>query len=136
MLHDALSPLQSPLLFLVGDRRRDVIHRRLTAAHIALEERVVYESSTDSSFQDKLEGALVEKDSIDWIVFFSPTGADLAIHHILRLENPPKVATIGPTTSDFLINSYDIMPQAVAASPEPSSLLHAIREYEGVFNDA
>ena len=64
---------EAPLLFLCGDRRRDVLPDWLRAAGIAVEERVVYRTHPDASALRRHTCR-----PPDWIVFFSPSGVEAA----------------------------------------------------------
>jgi uroporphyrinogen-III synthase len=122
---------QLPLLFLVGDKRRDIIPKRLAAENIALEELVVYETAVASTFDEELDGVLADTTDgdIEWIVFFSPAGAEVALEKMKRLGRRIKVATIGPTTEEYLRKEWDLIPDMVAAKPEPVSMVQGILEH-------
>jgi len=70
---------------------------------------------------------------VRWIVFFSPSGAEIALRGVIaqRKESEwPKIATIGPTTQQFLIEKFNLEPDVVSPKPDPTSLVEAIKEYE------
>src|SRR5438045_6840793 len=48
-------PPRQPLLFLVGDKRRDIIPKRLAAENISLEELTVYETTVAPTFDEELD---------------------------------------------------------------------------------
>lgn len=123
-------PPQLPLLFLVGDKRRDIIHKRLAAEKIGLEELTVYETTVASTFNEELDHVMNDdKDGdIEWIIFFSPSGAEIALKKLKGLENKIKVATIGPTTEEYLRKEWDLVPDMVSAKPEPISMVQGILE--------
>jgi uroporphyrinogen-III synthase len=129
-VHAELPP-QLPLLFLVGDKRRDIIPRRLAAENIPLEELTVYESTIASTFSKELDN--VWKDTtngdIEWIVFFSPSGAEVALKKMKQLARKIKVATIGPTTEEYLRKEWNLIPDMVSAKPEPMSMVQGILEH-------
>jgi uroporphyrinogen-III synthase len=50
-----------PLLFLVGDKRRDIIPQRLAENQIPLTELTVYETTLATSFETDLDKVLVDK---------------------------------------------------------------------------
>jgi uroporphyrinogen-III synthase len=122
---------QLPLLFLVGDRRRDIIPKRLAAENIALEELVVYETTIASTFDEELDRVMADATDgdIEWIVFFSPAGAEVALEKMKRLNRRIKVATIGPTTEEYLRKEWELIPDMVAAKPEPISMVQGILEH-------
>src|SRR5579859_5742958 len=77
-----------PLLFLVGDKRRDIIPRRLAEESIALEELTVYETTVAETFDEELDSVMKDTTTdgeIEWIVFFSPSGAEVALDKMKRL---------------------------------------------------
>lgn len=115
-----------PLFFVVGDKRRDIITKRMQTSSIALEELIVYETVTASSFPDDFAAATRDV-KIDWIVFFSPAGADVALEYLKMHANTTKIATIGPTTEEYLIKQWSVTPTIVAGKPEPESLCKALR---------
>ena len=74
-----------------------------------------------------------------WIVFFSPSGGDYALPELrargwvpqpdegARIGKPmPKIACIGPTTSEWVCERLGCVPDAVAQRPTPASLREAI----------
>lgn len=110
----------APLLFLCGDRRRDVLPDRLRAAGIAVEEHVVYRTLLDASALREAGGR-----PPDWVVFFSPSGVDAAREAVAVSWNRVRKAAIGPTTADAL-RAAAFSPAAVAAAPTPEALAAAI----------
>jgi len=123
-----------PLLFLVGDKRRDIIPKRLDAENIPLEELVVYETTVASTFDEELSRVMKDATDgdIEWIVFFSPSGAEVALEKMKRMSKRIKVATIGPTTEEYLRKEWDVVPDMVAAKPEPVSMVQGILEHMGL----
>ncbi|GIJ92233.1 hypothetical protein Asppvi_011210 [Aspergillus pseudoviridinutans] len=87
-------PAKPPLLFLVGEQRRDIIPRTLMAEslspakRILVDELVVYETGVMESFEGDFRAAvragqeyLADRDGdvderVIWVVVFSPTGCD------------------------------------------------------------
>lgn len=95
-----------PLLFLVGEQRRDIIPKTLMSEgleegeRIGVEEVVVYETCVMESFEgdftrvidtyksgDNVDGSEGEKEM--WVVIFSPTGCD-AMLRVLGLDSSSK----------------------------------------------
>lgn len=109
-----------PLLFLCGDRRRDVLPDRLRTAGVAFDELVVYRTLGDAS---ALEARLAEPP--DWLAFFSPSGVETALELDGISWNSVSAAAIGNTTADAL-RAAGIAPVAVAASPTPEALVAAV----------
>jgi uroporphyrinogen-III synthase len=122
---------QLPLLFLVGDKRRDIIPKRLEAENIPLEELVVYETTVVSTFDEELDRVFndMTDGDIEWIIFFSPSGAEVALEKLKNMTHRIKIATIGPTTEDYLKKEWDLTPDMVATKPEPISMVKGILEH-------
>ena len=120
-----------PLLFLAGDKRRDIIPKRLAADNIPLEELIVYETTVASTFDEELDRVLEDETDgdIEWIVFFSPSGAEVALEKLKRLNRKIKIATIGPTTEEYLRKEWNLIPDMVSAKPEPISMVRGILEH-------
>lgn len=129
--HESSVLPQLPLLFLVGDKRRDIIPKRLAAEEIALEELTVYETTIAPTFDSELDRVLEDRTDgeVEWIVFFSPSGAEIALEKLKRLPRQIKVATIGPTTEKYLKKEWDLSPDMVSAKPEPGSMVQGILEH-------
>ncbi|KAF4978410.1 hypothetical protein FZEAL_5201 [Fusarium zealandicum] len=138
-----------PLLFLVGETRRDIIPKTLQdealPAHerIRVNETVVYGTGVMESFPVDLKRVLGEtsEDPIRWVVVFSPTGCDSLlrvmgvldaetnkVHEGFVRDGKTFVATIGPTTRDHL-RSFGFEPDVCAESPTPEGVLEGIQEF-------
>jgi len=128
---EATLPPRLPLLFLVGDKRRDVIPKRLAGEGIPLEELVVYETTVAPTFETDLDRVLAEsKDGdIEWVIFFSPMGAEIALRQLDKLPRKVRVGTIGPTTAEYLRKEWGITPDMVSKKPEPISMVQGILEH-------
>jgi len=127
------------LLFLVGEVRRDIIPKTLTAntPRIPITELVVYETTT-RDFENELRGAIDTLDTLEnknrWMVVFSPTGTDKAVSVMKeRMQKEDqviwRVLTIGPTTRNFMVNKLGVEPDAVAESPSPEGLMKVIEDH-------
>ena len=127
-------PPRPPLLFLVGDKRRDIIPKRLAVENILLEELVVYETAIAPTFDQELDRVLEDEThgDIEWIVFFSPSGAEVALEKLKRLNKKIKIATIGPTTEEYLRKEWNLIPDMVSAKPEPISMVHGILNHSSL----
>jgi uroporphyrinogen-III synthase len=114
----------------VGDKRRDIIPKRFAEEKIPLKELTVYETTVASTFDDELDQIMNDTTDgeIQWIVFFSPSGAEVALDKMKRLRRKIKVATIGPTTEEYLVKEWDVVPDMVAKKPEPVSMVQGILE--------
>jgi len=128
---DIVAP-ELPLLFLVGDKRRDIIPKRLAERKIPLEELTVYETTVASTFEEELDRVMADTTDgeVEWIVFFSPSGAEIALEKLKRMPRRIKIATIGPTTDEYLRKEWNITPDMVSAKPEPISMVQGILEYK------
>jgi uroporphyrinogen-III synthase len=114
--------VEQPLLFLSGNRRRDILPEGLRNAGIAFEEQVVYETLTRN------ELSLPPPSDGTWLVFFSPSGLEAARTADAALDEY-RCAAIGPTTAAALEEQGRSV-QAVAESPSPEGLLTAIQDAE------
>ncbi|KAI9932726.1 hypothetical protein ASPWEDRAFT_22493 [Aspergillus wentii DTO 134E9] len=153
-IHNSSSPqtAKPPLLFLVGEQRRDIIPKMLTAEtlppaeRIGVDERIVYETGVMGSFEGDFEAAVaaggdylgVDEGRVMWVVVFSPTGCD-AMLRVLGLLGGGKVlggegrrvfvATIGPTTRDHLRGKYGFEPDVCAEKPSQEGVGRGIEEF-------
>ncbi|KAI1751091.1 uroporphyrinogen-III synthase [Xylaria castorea] len=139
-----------PLLFLVGEQRRDIIPKTLmddtlpADTRIEVTETVVYGTGVMESFPKDFGGVLssTRDRSLRWVVVFSPTGCDSMLRGLGLLldEKTSKVAkasrqrttliaTIGPTTRDHLIKTFDFEPDACAARPSPEGIWEVITNF-------
>ncbi|KAJ5935022.1 Tetrapyrrole biosynthesis uroporphyrinogen III synthase [Penicillium verhagenii] len=136
------------LLFLVGEQRRDIIPKTLMApslaeARIPVDEIVVYETGEMESFERDFEAAVqrcVRDPSASqepWVVVFSPSGCE-AMLRVLGLGPFAKtggggrrvfVATIGPTTRDYLRGTFGFEADVCAEKPSPQGVLEGIRKF-------
>ena len=137
-----------PLLFLVGESRRDIIPKTLTDEglpddrRIPVTEIVVYDTGVMESFAEDFAVRLEQsKDALTrWVVVFSPTGCDSMLRVISVLDEDGKVkstmdgerrtfvAAIGPTTRDYL-KKFGFEPDVCAAKPSPEGLLSGIIDF-------
>ena len=131
------------MLFLVGDKRRDIIPKVLKAAGWQLDETVIYGTGEMKSFKDDFTKRL--EDTADsprrWVVVFSPSGCDSMLSALGLLDETtgkakPKhsdrstyIAAIGPTTRDHLINKFGYEPEVCAKQPSPEGVWNAIAEF-------
>ena len=141
------------LLFMVGEQRRDIIPKSLMSDSLPSQERIdveeltVYETGVMASFaHDFAQLALpyLQKGEPQWVVVFSPTGckAMLEVLGILdessgrvsqgeqgKLRNT-YVATIGPTTRDFLRTEFGFEPDVCAETPSAEGLGEGMLAFE------
>lgn len=141
--------VKPPLLFLVGEQRRDIIPKTLMDNQLAKEKRiqvdevVVYGTGVMESFPRDLELCLEasRKSTMSWIVVFSPTGCDAMLKGLGVLDEvtgkaKPKdpartrfVATIGPTTRNYLQRRFGFEPDVCAEKPSPEGILDGIIQF-------
>ncbi|CZR57622.1 probable uroporphyrinogen-III synthase [Phialocephala subalpina] len=140
-----------PLLFLVGEQRRDIIPKTLTDPKLGMkkliqvDELVVYGTGEMASFESDFTQILhqTENVKIRWVVVFSPTGCEAMLRSLGLLDsgtgkakkreqqtgNKTYIATIGPTTRDFLRSNFDFEPDVCAAKPSPEGVEEGIRNF-------
>lgn len=140
-----------PILFMVGDKRRDIIPRTLQSEQLhsdrsaRVDELVIYETgemrSFKSNFTDIWQANAVSGRKRQWIVVFSPTGCQAMLESLGLLDvetgKAKKIAsgrdvlilTIGPTTRDYLMNEFDFVPDVVAERPSPEGIAEGIRAF-------
>lgn len=147
-LSTATSEIQKPgLLFLVGEQRRDIIPKTLMSDSLPVQDRipvheiVVYETGEMESFEKDFEIAVgyaeKEKQTGSWVVVFSPSGCE-AMLRVLKLgpfstgedgDRGVFVATIGPTTRDYLRNTFGFEADVCAEKPSPEGVDEGIRRF-------
>ncbi|OAK94786.1 tetrapyrrole biosynthesis, uroporphyrinogen III synthase [Phaeosphaeriaceae sp. SRC1lsM3a] len=139
-------------LFLVGDKRRDIIPKTMQAEPLGPERRckvdevVIYDTGEMQSF--KKDFSTVWRQNADagcerqWVVVFSPTGCRAMLESLglLDLETGRakaptggraiQIATIGPTTRDYLRDEFGFTPDVCAEKPSPEGIAEGIQGYE------
>lgn len=142
-----------PVLFLVGETRRDIIPKTLMdpdlpeGSQIRVDEVEVYGTGVMRPFEENFKNVLKtsKMERIRWVVIFSPTGCEAALRALgildpaTRKARKPEdydrscghtyVATIGPTTRDYLIKEFGYTPDAVCKKPSPEGISEAITTY-------
>ncbi|KAF8866311.1 tetrapyrrole biosynthesis, uroporphyrinogen III synthase [Acephala macrosclerotiorum] len=138
-----------PLLFLVGEQRRDIIPKTLMDPNlpeerrIQVDELVVYGTGEMASFELDFTEILHQTANakMRWVVVFSPTGCEAMLRSLALLDpetgkarkteqqggNRTYIATIGPTTRDYLRNKFGFEPDVCAAKPSPEGVEEGIR---------
>lgn len=131
-----------PVLFLVGEQRRDVIPKTLQSSSlepsekISVHELVVYETSEMKDFRSNFLTTWSKCRPLpqSWVVVFSPTGCKAMLESLDMLDETsgkvkenievhrPLIATIGPTTRDFLVREFGCQPEVCARKPNPEGL--------------
>lgn len=143
-------PEEKPaLLFMVGEQRRDIIPKTLMDdklpddRRIEVQEVVVYGTGVMESFAVDFQRRLEEtkESKMVWIVVFSPTGCGAMLRGLGMIDeatgkakpNDPSrtrfVATIGPTTRDYLQKTFGLDPDVCAEKPSPEGVLEAIQQF-------
>ncbi|MCJ1400205.1 hypothetical protein MMC11_003409 [Xylographa trunciseda] len=158
---------RAPLLFLVGEARRDVIPASLAAGSVAagrrvrVDELVVYETGVVEGFGAALErglgswaggdGARARRRGPVWVAVFSPAGCAEMVKVLrgrrggerrdgpegLKAEEEEEeekrrdvfVASIGPTTRDYLLDEFDFRVDVCAERPSPEGLAEGIAQF-------
>lgn len=117
------------ILFLTGEIRKDIIPRKLLSAGFDLKELVAYRTDVMKDVVDRYlslyKEIIKEEEEEKWIVFFSPQGTEYITEHLSKNESDFKIASIGPTTEEYLLQK-GINPHLVAKKPNAKSLLEGI----------
>lgn len=116
----------SPLVFFTGVIRKDIIPVKLRANDVAVKEIVIYKTEPREGIIDNFLQCCV--DPVDWVVFFSPQGTEDIVEHITRTAPNVNIASIGPTTEEYLLQK-GIKPHVIAEKPTASSLHDGIMEF-------
>lgn len=141
-----------PLLFLVGEKRRDIIPRTLQSQtlpeqhRLKVDELEVYETGERETFKSNFSELWLANNvnglETQWVIVFSPTGCQ-AMLEVIGLSKDvtslssttTRVATIGPTTRDFLKREFNFEPDVCAEKPSPEGVGNAILSVIGVPGD-
>lgn len=151
--YNALHPDVSnpPILFMVGDKRRDIIPKTLQSGQLPLDksagvdELVIYETGEMHAFKTDFTNMWQQNAGsgsvVQWVIVFSPTGCHAMLESLdlldldtgkAKTDNRPRevlIVTIGPTTRDYLIDEFKFTPDVVAERPSPEGILEGIRAY-------
>ena len=137
------------LLFVVGEQRRDIIPKMLmddnlpSERKIKVDEIVVYGTGVMESFENDFARELrdVEGSASKWAVVFSPTGCESMLRALSMLDETTRkakskandrktfVATIGPTTRDYLKRTFDFEADVCASKPSPGGVWDEITNF-------
>jgi uroporphyrinogen-III synthase len=145
---DASKP---PILFMVGDKRRDIIPKTLQSQELEssmrtrVDEMVIYETGEMQSFKGDFSALwryhAKQGSGRQWVVVFSPTGCQAMLESLHLLDaNTGKVktaadqrdmliATIGPTTRDYLVQEFGFTPDVCAEKPSPEGIAKGIKAF-------
>jgi uroporphyrinogen-III synthase len=153
-----------PVLFLVGDQRRDIIPKTLMDPNLSSERRigvreiVVYGTGVMEPFEQEFMNLLTETEEkeIRWVVVFSPTGCEAMLRALGMLDmetgrvktgergggcgvrkgkRRTYIATIGPTTRDYLRKTFGFEPDVCAEKPSPEGISIGIQKFMDSLKD-
>ncbi|MCJ1287238.1 hypothetical protein MMC26_006586 [Xylographa opegraphella] len=138
-----LDAARAPLLFLVGEQRRDVIPATLGARglepgrRVRVEELEVYATRVVEGFGASFEGWLGgEGRGPVWVAVFSPAGCAEMVKVLRGTERvrgaggrEVYVASIGPTTRDYLLEEFGFRVDVCAERPSPEGLAEGIARF-------
>ncbi|CEO59856.1 hypothetical protein PMG11_04509 [Penicillium brasilianum] len=155
-LPSSVASVKPSLLFLVGEQRRDIIPKTLMdpsrpeEQRVPVDEIVVYETGEMDSFEVDFRDAVSKeiarhKNSGDggsiWVVVFSPTGCE-GMLRVLGMgpfagqdgdgegrRGDVFVATIGPTTRDYLRERFGFEADVCAERPSAEGIEEGIRRF-------
>ena len=148
-VHQQRQTSKPAVLFLVGEQRRETIPKKLQCDSLSEEQKIVvdemtiYETRVMESFRTDFQRAIEPDDKLQsnqWIVVFSPTGCKVMLEclnlldpvsgkaRVIAKEQSRKtfVATIGPTTRDYLKREFGFEADACALKPSPAGVQDAI----------
>lgn len=146
-----------PLLFPVGEQRRDIIPKTLASEDLPAEERtpvlelVVYETGEMATFEEDFTVLLAQAKAAgvkeQWVVVFSPQGCEAMLMSLGWLEVGTgkfsqarreaasasssvrtRIAAIGPTTKQYLTEQFGFQPDVCAEKPSPEGVGQGILE--------
>jgi uroporphyrinogen-III synthase len=133
------------LLFLVGEQRRDIIPKTLMdpsrpeSQRITVDEIVVYETGEMDSFENDFRDVVSRNKPTNevplWVVVFSPTGCEGMLRVLgmgpfgERRRDDVFVATIGPTTRDFLKETFGFEADVCAERPSAEGIAEGIGRF-------
>jgi uroporphyrinogen-III synthase len=138
------------ILFLVGDKRRDIIPNTMQAEALdadrrcKVDELVIYETGEMHSFKENFSSIWRSNSDagceLQWVVVFSPTGCQAMLESLDLLDmktgrakpsgrNSIRIVTIGPTTRDYLQDEFGFSPDVCATKPSPEGIAEGVRAF-------
>lgn len=142
---------KKPLLFLTGAKHRDIIPVKLTSApsdhRIDVEELIVYASTESQSFASAISTALETTIAapMQWVVIFSPMAGETLLRalgwlneesrrihgpeHPCWIDRKTFIASIGPTTRDYMSKTFGFEVDVCAGKPSPEGVRRGIEEF-------
>ncbi|KAL9603987.1 MAG: hypothetical protein Q9179_002015 [Wetmoreana sp. 5 TL-2023] len=136
---------KKPFLFLTGAKHRDIIPVTLRAQGMDVEELVVYETTESPSFPSNITSVLRSTAAapIRWITIFSPTGGESMLRTLGWLDDKSTrsrekddpcwaerktfIASIGPTTRDYMRTAFGFDVDVCAEKPSPDGVREGIK---------
>ncbi|AET40624.1 uroporphyrinogen-III synthase HEM4 Ecym_6242 [Eremothecium cymbalariae DBVPG len=110
----------NPLLFLVGEIRKDTITKKLTSAGLNVQEVVTYKTQPLEDNYERFKQVITDS---SWVVIFSSQGTKEIVQYVK--DRRIKIASIGPSTAKYLLDS-GLEPEVVSKNPDPVSLYESI----------
>ncbi|EIN05811.1 tetrapyrrole biosynthesis uroporphyrinogen III synthase [Punctularia strigosozonata HHB-11173 SS5] len=140
-------PRNRRLLYLTGDKNRDVLPKILAEGGLQLDSLQVYGTRGSSTFPADLDSVLASSDPDSrpwWIVFFAPSSAGYTFPFLQQhfafddaptptLGQAPRralAAAIGPTTTAFLKDHLRLSVAVESPKPTAEDLAAAIAAYD------
>jgi len=144
-------PSKPSILFLVGDKRRDIIPKTVQSDDLSpgrrskVDEVVIYETGEMQSFKANFSSIWKKNKERQvqhqWVVVFSPTGCKAMLESLAWLDEDTGrikakaqrgntlIATIGPTTRDYLVKEFGFSPDVCADKPSPEGIADGINAF-------
>ena len=135
------------MVFLTGEKHRDVIPEKLKAAGIERREIVVYKTGLRPALVQNLIKALNDVRGLGakyhWVVLFSASAANEVLRCVGSLDESTgevkpgwfddakrrtRVAAIGPTTAEAMRCEHGLVVDAIAEKPSPEGVRDAVEK--------
>lgn len=138
---------EKKVLWLTGEKRREGLRTGLMAKGVTVEICVVYGTTLSPQFSTHFRQALretepePEKEGVRWIVIFSAQGGREMLEGLGLLEEGSErvleqregkttyVASIGPTTRDYLEGEFGLRVDVCAERPSPEGVREEIERF-------
>lgn len=137
---------------MVGEQRRDIIPNTLMNPELGEDRRIqvdeleVYGTKVMESFEQNFTKILQDTIAVPdrWVVVFSPTGCEAMLRALdmldpktgrVKTDKSPQtrgniyIATIGPTTRDYLKTNFGYEPDVCAEAPSPKGIEDGIKKF-------
>ena len=147
---DSERKARKPLLFLTGEKHRDIIPRMLQSPFLPEKERivatemVVYSTAAMDTFEGEFKRVLdeIEQAGVRWIIIFSATGGEGMLKALgwydaktgmvkddFQQGRSTFVASIGPTTREYLRKEFAFEVDVCAEKPSPNRVKEGIEAF-------